>query len=573
MKCELLKIEQVIGEAIVQVTITETLRVPDEKPPVEQVVSVDGTVRIRRIEIINDKVIIHGRLNVGVVYVGEKEDQPVHYTHDHIDFTKFAEIIGACPGQTVRASVRILDIQGEGDVKPHHKHHDDDDHHHGGGGHLPPDKFRIIAVLELIVKVTETKEINVLVDPPHGCQAVTQTVRVEEIVAEAEAQTLVEGSFTVPDGKPGVERVLDVAAEIFITNTKIVRGQALIEGEALLQFMYVAIKDSQPVHHMHHRLPFTQFVPLPDLDYDYGPGHGPGYGPGHGHDGHGHEHGHRPAFGPGYGPGYGIDKLHVNVDEFIEHIGFDVVTGDTVKAELFLKKIVRITRTRDVDIVTAVTDNTAANYNVETLQLEQVVGEERTQVLVKEDISIPDEKPGADKVLDVKITGVKIPHEDLVIINDKVILSGTIHVKVIYVSIKSSQAVHAVEAKIKFRNFIAIPGALPEQVALIQAVVEHATAHVRVGDTISVEIILRITGRVVQTICVDVVLCPEVPPPRPTECPPGTRDTYVTVQPGDTIFQYSIWYHVSMDNIIAANPGIDPNNLVVGSTILIPCDP
>lgn len=551
MKCELLKIEQVIGEAIVQVTVSETLRVPDEKPPVEQVISVDGTVRIRRIEIINDKIIIHGRLHVGVVYVGEKEDQPVHYTHGHIDFTQFAEIIGACPGQTVRASIKILDIQGEGDVKPHHHHHDDDGHH-GGGGNLPPDFFRIIAVLELLVKVTETKEINVLVDPPEGLQATTQTVRVEEIVAEAEAQTLVEGKFNVPDEKPGVERVLDVAAEIFITDTKIVKGQALIEGEALLQFMYVAIKASQPVHHMRHRLPFTQFVPLPDLDYGlYGKGHK-----------------------PGCGPEYGYDKLHVNVDEFVEHIGFDVVTGDTVKAELFLKKIVRITRTRDVDIVTAIHSTAAGpEYEIETLQLEQVVGEERTQVLVKEDIRIPDEKPGAEKVLDVKVVRVKIPSEDLVIINDKVILSGTIQVKIIYVSIKSSQAVHAVEASIKFRNFIAIPGALPDQVALIQAVVEHATAHVRVGDTISVEIILRITGRVVQTICVDVVLCPAIPPPVPTECPPGTKDTYITVKPGDTIFQYSLRYHVSMDNIIAANPGIDPNNLVVGSSILVPCDP
>jgi hypothetical protein len=36
---------------------------------------------------------------------------------------------------------------------------------------------------------------------------------------------------------------------------------------------------------------------------------------------------------------------------------------------------------------------------------------------------------------------------------------------------------------------------------------------------------------------------------------------------------YAMQYHVSMDHIIAANPGIDPNNLVVGNMLSIPCDP
>ncbi|MGD0153394.1 MAG: SPOCS domain-containing protein [Thermacetogeniaceae bacterium] len=539
MKCELLKIEQVIGQATVQATIREALIIPDEKPGVEQVVSVDGTVRVRKMEIIEDKVIISGRLNVGVVYVAQREEQPVHYTHGHIDFTEFAEIIGAMPGMTVHVNVRILDLQGEGGEQYHH-HHDELEEHHGGGS-LPPCQVGIIAVVEISVKVTQTQEINVLVEPDPGVQATTQRVRVEEIVAEAEQQTLVDGRFTVPDEKPGVERVLDVAAEIFITETKVVDGQALIEGEAVLQFMYVALRDSQPVHHMHHRLPFTQFVALPDLAGEA----------------------HRRA------------KLHVNVDEIVEHIGFDVIDGCTVKAELFLKKTVRVTRTREVDIVTAITDSTSVNYQGQSLQLEQVIGEERTQILVKEVIAIPDEKPGAAQVLDVKIVRVHIPREEIVLINDKVILGGIIHLKVIYVSVKENQAVHAVEARLKFRNFIAIPGAMPDMTALVNAVVEHATAHVKTGCEITVEIILRITGRVVQTVCVDVVLCPAAaaPPPTAPVCPPGTYNTTVTVQPGDTIFKYAITHHVSVDHILAANPGIDPNNLVVGTTVKIPCDP
>ncbi len=466
MKCELLKIQQVIGEVAVQATISETLRVPEEKPGVEQIVSADGTVRIRRIEIIEDKIIVHGRLHVGVVYVAFKDPQPVHYTHEGIEFTQFADLPGALPGMTARVRARILDIQGEC----------------GDGRGFGPDQYGIIAVLEIIAKVTQTQEVNVLVEPDPGVQATTQQVRVEEIVAEASQQSIIEGRFRVPEEKPGVDRILDVAAEIFITESKIVDGQALIEGEAILQFMYVAFKDSQPVHHMHHRLHFTQFVPLPDLH----PRHHP------------HKH------------------LHVNVENMIEYIGFDAPSPDTVKAELFLAMNVIITKSRDIDVVTAITDITAPNYQTACLNLEQVIGEANTQALVKEEIRIPDEKPGAQQVLDVKIVRVHIPHEEIVVINDKVILSGIIIIKVIYVAFIENQPVHALEAKIKFRSFIPIPGCLPDMTALVNAVVEHATAFAHEPDMITAEIILQLTGRVVQTVQIYVVLCPTAPVAPPT---------------------------------------------------------
>ena len=252
MKCELLKIEQVIGETIMQATISETLRVPESKPGVEQIVSVDGFVRIRRIEVIEDKIIVHGRLHVGVVYVGLLDSKPIHYTHERIEFTQFAEFPVACPewwrewtpgSWTSRHNaIRPIII-------------------------CAPDMYEIIALVEVNARVTQMQEINVLVEPDPGVSATTQRVRVEEIITTGQLQDIIQGSFMVPEEKPGIERILDVGAEVFVVETKIVDGQAIIEADAHLQFMYVGLTDkgNQPVHHMHHRYHFTEFVPLPDL--------------------------------------------------------------------------------------------------------------------------------------------------------------------------------------------------------------------------------------------------------------------------------------------------------------------
>lgn len=53
-----------------------------------------------------------------------------------------------------------------------------------------------------------------------------------------------------------------------------------------------------------------------------------------------------------------------------------------------------------------------------------------------------------------------------------------------------------------------------------------------------------------------------------TTCPQGTFA--YTIRSGDTLYFLSIRYHTTVDAIIRANPGINPNNLQVGQVICIP---
>lgn len=71
--------------------------------------------------------------------------------------------------------------------------------------------------------------------------------------------------------------------------------------------------------------------------------------------------------------------------------------------------------------------------------------------------------------------------------------------------------------------------------------------------------------RVGQIICLPRL--PDTQPP-PGECRPTDR-RYV-VQPGDTYFRVAQRFGVTVAAIQAANPGIDPNNLIVGMIICVP---
>jgi len=46
-----------------------------------------------------------------------------------------------------------------------------------------------------------------------------------------------------------------------------------------------------------------------------------------------------------------------------------------------------------------------------------------------------------------------------------------------------------------------------------------------------------------------------------------------TIKKGDTLWDLASKYNTSVEEIMMANPGIDPNNLQVGQEILIPDPP
>ena len=100
---------------------------------------------------------------------------------------------------------------------------------------------------------------------------------------------------------------------------------------------------------------------------------------------------------------------------------------------------------------------------------------------------------------------------------------------------------------------------------------------IRTGDTLfrlasrygtTVEAIIAINpGLDPNSLQVGRIICiPTIAPPVPS-CPGGFL--YV-IRAGDTLFSIGQRYNVSVQDLIAANPGIDPNRLRIGQQICIP---
>lgn len=70
-----------------------------------------------------------------------------------------------------------------------------------------------------------------------------------------------------------------------------------------------------------------------------------------------------------------------------------------------------------------------------------------------------------------------------------------------------------------------------------------------------------------QRLTVGQVICIPLATP-PVTCPPGTSS--YTIQAGDTFFKLARHFGVSVDALLRANPKIDPDRLLIGQIICIP---
>ncbi len=66
------------------------------------------------------------------------------------------------------------------------------------------------------------------------------------------------------------------------------------------------------------------------------------------------------------------------------------------------------------------------------------------------------------------------------------------------------------------------------------------------------------------------IICIPKDTPQPGKCPPGTMS--YTIKSGDTFYKLAQRYNTTVEAIIAVNPGVDPNNLQIGQVICIPTE-
>ncbi|MGE5583191.1 MAG: DUF3794 domain-containing protein [Bacillota bacterium] len=221
----LIRAEVVIGENTRQLLIEKnvTLTIPAIK-----VRNINATVKNITTDVIADKVVIQGVLHKQVFFVGE--DNIVHHQAEDISFSTFVDVPGAEPGTNVQVEPVVETIIFS---------------------LLTPTILHQKVVLEFFVKVTETRQLNILTG--NG-----PLVRVDQVVGENTKQELFENIVTLIT--PAI-KIDDITVTIRDITTHIIQDKVIIQGVIHKQIFFIGTNNIE--FHQAEDIEFSTFVDVP----------------------------------------------------------------------------------------------------------------------------------------------------------------------------------------------------------------------------------------------------------------------------------------------------------------------
>jgi len=221
----LVRAEVVIGENTRQVLVESNITLTQ---PAIKVRNITATIQNLTTEVIAGKVIVQGVVHKQIFFVGE--DDVVHHQAEDLSFSTFVEIFGAEPGLNVEVEPTI---------------------EHIGFILLNPTLLHQKVVLELFVKVTETRQVNVLA-------GIGPLVRLDQVVGENTRQELIENQITLT--VPAI-KVTEIRATVVEVTTDVIEGKVIVQGIIHKQIFFVG--EDNVERHQAEDIEFSTFVEIP----------------------------------------------------------------------------------------------------------------------------------------------------------------------------------------------------------------------------------------------------------------------------------------------------------------------
>ena len=509
---DLLKIDQVTGDNHTQALVEGDILVPDIKPDISSVLSVEGMVNITKKEVLQDKISVDGVVNFKIFYTAETGDQPMYSMNASAGFSQNIDMPGVKSDMLgdITAAVEHVDFQITNERK-----------------------LAVKSVVNLYGKVIDSAKMDVLreIYGLDDVQILRNKIQYNDLVGNNHAETIVRETFEIEEDHPEIREILRCEAVAVEKETKVTDGKVIISGIVKTNTLYLGEDDRNPMIQLKHEIPFTHFVELSGAMKDMD------------------------------------SKITVSVDDVFTEVKenldrdrrlFDVEATIKVDASVFDQEEKEV-------IIDAYSPSKKLKIEKKLVVFQQTVGKNTANMIVKEILDIPENQGDAFKILSVNTRPVLT---DYSLTEDKTIIEGIIETDVLYLSQGKDQKVHSFQQEIPFRHFVEISGAREDMEADVELKVfevdfslinpEQVEVKVNVGASCMVkknrEIEVLVNAEELEDV-VDITKSPSM--------------TIYFVQPGDTLWKIAKRYNTTVESIVKTNEIIDANHILSGSQIII----
>lgn len=512
LKKEVVKLNETTCQMSCEAFIETDIIVPDIKPDIVSILQIDANPVIMEKNIIQDKVMFEGYLNISIMYIAD--NHCVKCINTRQNFSQQVICKDATAEHDIEAYCMVNNLQ-------HHL--------------INSRKLSINATIGIefcLMKETEAS-LTTGFEDEQTYQAQHTNINAYIADKQANAEVLVRETLEVPIGKPDLDEILNIDTKLSNKDVRITGNKVIVKGELLCSTLYICDMDPSTVQHIEHEFGFTEIFDVP----------------------------------------YCEENQNCEIEFNIKSVNYSIKQdgdGDNrlLYIEVLLDATVKTNRNISINILTdAYSINSLLDIKRKQIALDELVADMKTQSAFKGTAAVPDEMPEIKQVYNVS---ARPNIADTKLENNQAQVQGEIDVNILYETNDPEKPVNSYSYKLPYSQVFDIENANEQMYCEVNVDVDHVSYNMSLANEVDIRCILEISIKVLKKYNADFIDNVEELESLEKENKSSYCIRIYFVQKNDTLWNICKNYKVTLESLLQANQLDKDAPLTVGQKIIIP---
>lgn len=391
-----------VGRAISQLTLEDDFNVPDVKPDIEQIIEEIGDIKITEAKPSDGKIILRGKLEFSILYVGANINQPLHRMNGNISFEDSLNLDGLKPDHHVKVRWDMEDLRTRV---------------------INSRKVSVRSIVSIsVIAQDAVMEEAVVEQSDESCvYALGKDVELSQIHIQKKDIVRVRKEMNVPSSKPNImdivwDRVMPGNIEV-----KVLDGKVNVRGDMNVFVMYASAEEENPLQYFGSLLDFNESVESEGTTEEM--------------------IGHIEARMIQW-------EITVRENEDGEMRKLDVEVVWELSMAIYEEKQMHILE----DIYA---NDRVVRPVVNTLSFDNVMMQNQSSIKLSKVIQVERDK---SRILQICQTNANIKVDRMAMSDQGIVVEGVVYVQILYIAADDKIPVNAVKGMIPFSHMVEVPG-------------------------------------------------------------------------------------------------------------------
>jgi LysM repeat protein len=508
-----LKVSRIIGENVFSTVVEEDINVPDINPDLYKILAPNATVQLKDCEVLNDKVVVNGQLLISILYSADDEGKPLSNMDVAANFSQSIEIPGARPKmkESINTVIQHIDCYM-----------------------INSRKLGVKVIMDLCCRVEDLFDLELAADVRglSDIQVLHEPSSFKQVVGNNKDRYEFNEELNIAADIPAIGKVLRSDFKVVVKDEKAIDGKVEVNGMLGIDILYNAEGEENQLQYQEFEVPFTQYIEVPAAEK-------------------------------------GMEcSTESNLQECDLEISEDA-NGEkrVINAFMVLGMGARVFKDTEQEIVVdAYSPSNVVDVEKNIFSITEFVGKGRSNVVVKETISIKHGDPEIEKVCCVNALPVV---NEIKLLDDRVMLEGMIECTAVYVTSYSAEPMCSMTEQIPFRHFIDIPGVRLGMPCTVKCSADSVSFTQINNEVIEIRAVLGVYAEAVRHIEKRLVEKVEAVEGVSIDYGRIPAVTMYMVQRGDTLWSIAKRYNTTVDALARLNDIENPSRVAKGMQIMI----